>query len=106
MYKKLRELREFHGLRQDEVAQVLNITRAAYSAYEINKRQMSHEALCILADFYHVTVDFILGRSNKNLFLFSENEQKFIEKFRTLDEHGKCVVLTLLDLESSRKKHK
>ncbi|MCL2018123.1 MAG: helix-turn-helix domain-containing protein [Oscillospiraceae bacterium] len=99
---RLRELREFNRLNQADVAALLNITRGAYSMYETSKRQMNHESLCILADFYKITVDYLLGREKREIFLCTEAEKEHLVKLRKLNEHGKKVITTLLEIECSR----
>lgn len=59
---RLRDLREDHDMKQKEVAALLGIDQRVYSNYEIGKRDIPLHHLMTLADFYHVSVDYILGR--------------------------------------------
>jgi transcriptional regulator with XRE-family HTH domain len=59
---KLKELRESRALLQKDVAAYLNCSVPVYCRYEKGDRVPSMETLKSLADFYHVTVDYILGR--------------------------------------------
>ena len=59
---RLRDLREDHDMKQKEVAAVLGIDQRVYSNYEIGKRDIPLNHLLTLADLYHVSVDYILGR--------------------------------------------
>ena len=104
LQNKLLKLRDFHNLKQKDISAMLGVSREAYSLYESGKVQMSYESLNILADFYHVTIDYILGRCNKDEFLCTKEEREHLEKFRKLDEHGKQVVATLLEMEYKRTK--
>ena len=63
-YEILRELREDRDLKQRELAQMLRISRSAYSAYENGANAVPLEVLCALADFYGVSVDYLLGRTD------------------------------------------
>lgn len=63
--KKLKDLRIDNDLYQKEVANILNITRQQYGLYECGKRDIPIDLLIKLADFYHVSTDYILGRTNK-----------------------------------------
>ena len=65
MYQKIRDLREDHDLKQRELAEYLNCSQRAYSNYELGQRDIPSEILIRLADFYHVSVDYILGLTNK-----------------------------------------
>ena len=59
---KLRDLREDHDMKQKEIAAVLGIDQRVYSTYETGKRDIPLHHLITLADFYHVSVDYLLGR--------------------------------------------
>ena len=59
---RLRDLREDHDMKQKEVAAILGIDQRVYSNYEIGKRDIPLNHLMTLADFYHVSIDYILGR--------------------------------------------
>lgn len=61
MGERLRELRLARGISQEEVARHIGITRSAYSHYEINNRQPVYETLIKLADFFDVSLDYIIG---------------------------------------------
>lgn len=64
MYQRIRDLREDNDLQQEQMAKLLNCTQACYSNYENGKREVPTLVLEILADFYHVSVDYIMGRTN------------------------------------------
>lgn len=59
----LRQERERRNLKQEEVANYLNIGRVAYTLYETGKNQPTCESICKLADLYNVTTDYLLGRT-------------------------------------------
>ncbi len=63
--KKLKNLRIDNDLYQKEVANILKITRQQYALYESGKRDIPVDLLIKLADFYGVSVDYILERTNK-----------------------------------------
>lgn len=63
-YKRMRDLREDHDLLQKQIADVLNITREQYQLYESGKREIKVHQLIQLADFYQVSIDYILERTN------------------------------------------
>ncbi|MCL2054449.1 MAG: helix-turn-helix domain-containing protein [Oscillospiraceae bacterium] len=102
VYKKLRELRLSKDLKQEDMAKLLNITRSAYSAYEIGKRQMNHESIVNLADFFGVTTDYILGRSEQPPFLFTESEKELLIKYRSLSKDKRQTISALIDVETTR----
>lgn len=65
MKTRIRDLREDKELTQSEVSKILNISQVAYSYYELNKRGIPLESLCKLADYYNVSLDYILYRTDK-----------------------------------------
>lgn len=61
MYRRIRDLREDHDLKQRQVAEFLNCSQQVYSNYELGQRDIPTEVLIRLSQFYHVSVDYILG---------------------------------------------
>ena len=64
MYRRIRDLREDRDLTQKEMAQILNCSQQAYSNYELGQRDIPTDILIKLSNFYHVSVDYILGITN------------------------------------------
>ena len=64
-YEVLRNLREDSDLKQKDIAEYLQCTQVAYSHYELGKRDIPTDVLCRLADYYHVSVDYLLGRTDE-----------------------------------------
>lgn len=60
MYR-IRDLREDRDLSQAEVAKVIKTTQQQYSKIETGKADISGEKLILLAEFYNISVDYILG---------------------------------------------
>ncbi len=67
-FHRLRDLREDMDMNQTEIAKLLFTSQTVYSRYERGFQTIPVEHLIILADFYNVSVDYILGRTNnKNI---------------------------------------
>ena len=64
-YDRIRELREDHDLRQVDIAKILKMSQTGYSKYETGENDVPTSVLIALADFYGVSVDYLLGRTNK-----------------------------------------
>ena len=62
---RLKDLREDRDLTQGTIAEFLNIKQNTYSQYENGRRQIPIELLIKLADYYNVSVDYVLGRTDK-----------------------------------------
>ena len=61
---KLKELRQEKDLTQAQVAEILNVSRVVYNRYENEKRLIPIEVLWALADYYQVTIDYLVGRED------------------------------------------
>ncbi|MDE6796789.1 MAG: helix-turn-helix domain-containing protein [Ruminococcus sp.] len=62
--QRLRDLREDEDLKQVYIAKLLHTTQQQYSLYESGQRELPIRHLVTLADFYKVSADYILGRTN------------------------------------------
>ena len=60
---RIRDLREDMDLRQIDVAEATGIDQKTLSNYETGKTQPDAKALIALADFFHVSIDYLLGRA-------------------------------------------
>ncbi|MDE6834156.1 MAG: helix-turn-helix domain-containing protein [Ruminococcus sp.] len=63
-FQRLRDLREDMDMNQTQVAEILSIKQTVYSRYERGFQNIPVEHLITLADFYDVSTDYILGRTN------------------------------------------
>lgn len=61
---RLTHLRERRNLTKTDVAKHIGFSVQKYANYEYGIRQPDNDALVVLADFYDVTVDYLLGRTN------------------------------------------
>lgn len=101
--EQIAELRNKKGLTQTEAAKLLNISRSRLALYETNKRDIDTETLKVIADYFGVTVDYLLGRDGKTT-RSTEKKPKDLLKF--LDESEVMfdgVPLTEEDKEKVRK---
>ena len=65
MYEnRLRDLREDRDLKQRDIAELLKVHQTTYSDYELGRLNIPVAAIHTLADFYGVSVDYLLGRTN------------------------------------------
>lgn len=63
MYQKIRDLREDNDLKQRDLAEYLNCSQRAYCNYELGNRDIPTEVLIKLANFYNVSIDYLLGQT-------------------------------------------
>ncbi len=69
MYKRIRDLREDKDLTQTQVAKILEMSQTGYSKYETGENDLPSSILIKLADFYNVSVDYILDRTSDPTFV-------------------------------------
>ncbi len=60
-YKRLKDLREDNDYTQKEIAELLFTTQPQYFRYESGQRDLPGELIVLLAKFYNVSADYILG---------------------------------------------
>ena len=77
---RLLELREYNFLHQKDIAQILNIDRSTYSAWETNLKIIPLKHLNTLSNYYNISIDYILGLTNKKI------------KYKKLNELDKKII--------------
>ena len=65
IYQRARDLREDHDWNQEYVAEKIGITQTTYSKYELGKVNIPLDMMIKLADLYHVSVDYLIGRTDE-----------------------------------------
>lgn len=65
LYQRIRELREDHDLTQVQMGKILSCSQRVYSNYERGELDIPTEILIKLADFYEVSVDYLLIRTEQ-----------------------------------------
>lgn len=63
-FQRLKDLREDKDMKQVQIAELLGIQQTVYSRYERGFQNIPIEHLIFLADYYNVSTDFILGRTD------------------------------------------
>ena len=67
-FKRIKDLRIDHDLYQKQIANLLKITTQQYGLYESGKRDIPIDLLIKLADFYNVSIDYMVERTkNKKI---------------------------------------
>ena len=61
----LMELRKYHSLSQEELAEKIGVSRQTLSKYETGENDIPVAILEKLADIYHTSVDYLLGRTDQ-----------------------------------------
>lgn len=114
---RLRELRLENGLLQREVAQSIGVSPQSYGYYENGINKPDPDMLIKLADFFEVSIDYLLGRSDEygNIYndidgTYSDEERQLIEDFRLLNHYKqeliKSNIKAMLPAEAESKQKK
>lgn len=87
--ERLRELRKNRKLTLRELSEKINLRANTLSQFENGKRKPSIESLNTLADFFNVSVDYLMGRTND-----LHNAKKKVIKEKTADLTDEDTVFT------------
>lgn len=108
--EQLRELRSKRKLTQLQVAQFLGVDRTTYVKYEGGNSDPPTATLVRLADYFGVTVDYLIGHdavqknvsdASNHIKLF-EDERRLIESYRKLSNHGKEYISVQMEFACER----
>ncbi len=64
-YGRIRDIRTDRGLTQGDVAKILHVSQNTYSQYEIGTTRYPLDAVVILAEYYGVSVDYLVGLTDE-----------------------------------------
>lgn len=95
---RLREIRLNRGLTQKQVAENIGCTVGAYSKYETGDRDPSITILKKLADFYGVSVDYLIGRDKVELQSLTVYEKDLVNESRKASDFTRKSTLEILEL--------
>lgn len=95
---RLKEMRYRRGCTQQEIADQLSISRSAYSTYETGRHDFPLDGLILLADYYDVSLDYLICRSDipKCDIELSPEELLLLKNFSRLTASNRNVLFTLL----------
>ena len=109
----LRGLREDRDLKQSNIADIIGTTQQQYSKYETGESELPLRALSILADFYNVSADYLLGRTEcregiaalNKVIVDGTTAGSLLSSVLSLDTSGKRAVLEYIYLQKLKKKN-
>ena len=88
--KIIAELRIDRNMNQEDLAAILNISRSALANWESGNRRIDIETVVIIADFFGVSCDYLLGRTKHKYNFALENEKNvdaIMDIFETLKKY-------------------
>ncbi|MDY3918983.1 MAG: helix-turn-helix transcriptional regulator [Candidatus Limivivens sp.] len=100
MENRIMELRKERKLTQISLSTSIDVSQETISAYETGKHDPTAENLIRIADFFHVSIDYLLKRSDcrkaQAFDQLSDDEMKLIETFRKVRPLSRGRVLSYL----------
>lgn len=108
---RLKELRLKNDKLQKDIANYLNISDVAYGYYEKGERQPNPDMLLKLAEYFNVTTDYLLGRTNEPNEKNKEDEKLIIAARSDVDlseltEDEKKYILDFIKFVKNNRKNK
>lgn len=89
---RIRELRAEKGMKQSELAALLNCAPTAVSKWELEENGMDSRLIMRLCDIFHVSADYLLCRTAMPSAELSEGEYALIRAYRAADERARGMV--------------
>ena len=65
MYRRIRDLRHDHDLKQTQLAKILGMSQTGYSKYETGENDIPTEILIRLSQLYNVNIDYLLDQTDR-----------------------------------------
>ena len=100
------DLRKTRKYTREALAEELNISKYTLRNYELSVNEPGSSFLKQVSDFFDVSIDYLMGMTNEKEkirpYNLKASEYAHIEKYRSLDPHGKDMVDTVLDKEYAR----
>ena len=103
--EKIKNLRIDKGITQPELAKILNVSNAVISFWENNQNEPKATYLKALAEYFQVSVDYLLGLENDygikptapNCDAYTAEERQLVTKYRELNPACKKLINTTID---------
>ena len=104
--QRLKKLRIENGIQQKDLAQILNYGATAISNYERGTHEPSYDVLIKIANFFNVTVDYLIGNNYASKEL-SDFDYELISQCGKLNNYNKNILLAIAkSLEAEQKNAK
>lgn len=102
---RIKEARKSKNLSQEELGRMIGAAKSTISSYEIDKARPNGKKTALIMDVLNVTANYLFQDEMKNdpdFITLSPSEENLIKKYRKLDEYGKNIIASVLDVENSR----
>jgi transcriptional regulator with XRE-family HTH domain len=111
--ERLKNLRDDHDMKQEHIALIIGKTQQQYSEYETGKSEIPVRVLLKLAEFYNVSVDYLLCRTNHKKGPVGNNDEivpgttaeSLLADILFLNIQGRDAVIEYIELLKIKEKH-
>lgn len=102
MLDNLKQLRNTRGISQKGLADAIGVSQQSINKYENHNIEPDIQTLCKMADYFGISVDYLIGRTEENdlnqLFpTLNEDEKAMIRSFRLLSQKQKEAIHAVID---------
>lgn len=102
LIKNLKILRQQRGISQQQLAEIIMVSQQSVNKYENHNVEPGIDTLCKIADYFEVSVDYLIGRAeepeeNIEITDLTDNEHKLLHTFRKLTPTQKECISLLID---------
>lgn len=104
---RIKDLRKERNITQSDLAKILNVTQDSISLWEKNKRVPDTQYIIQLADYFEVSTDYLLGRSDdfgnvtvttaSSSAALTPDEQEILETYRNLPPHRRKTFMLFVE---------
>lgn len=99
--EKLRQIRKENGITMKQLAVAVGVAEASISFYETGKRQPDIETLCRLANYFNVSIDYLVGNNaaltasenGEHVFAADAEERELLTLFRSISREAKDAII-------------
>ena len=104
--ENLRTLRERHDMTQEALGKLLNVTQSTIAYYESGKKQPTLETLIIIADYFEVSTDYLLDRTNfvSTASEISKTDSELLNKINKLSDENRKEIASYINYKGMQKK--
>ncbi|MEA4993361.1 MAG: helix-turn-helix transcriptional regulator [Oscillibacter sp.] len=104
--EKILVLIEQHGITKNKLVNDIGLSKNTFGNWISRGTSPSGDDLAKIADYFHVSVDYLLNRETPSASSLSPDEQNLISHFRALNPAGQEYILTQVDYAMQQDKYK
>ena len=104
--ENLRKLRDRHDMTQEALGKLLNVTQSTIAYYESGKKQPTLETLIIIANYFEVSTDFLLNRTNvvSTASEISKSDSELLNKINKLSNENRKEIESYINYKGNLSK--